>query len=279
MVDMRNILEIQQFGLQRSGNHLIVSWIARHFDKPIVFLNNAAPFSDPFLTFRNASVENCMPLYKRRLMENEYELDLLRSSVKDLIFISYENFRFNKLDGNRDLISNRVDTVGCSSKLIRVLLLRDFFNWIASFIRLYENRNKDLLAFFSQIDGHINRWLLYAKEFVGETDFLTIGCTKTIVISYNEFVESKIYRNKLNNFFGFDERDLDINSVPNVGGGSSFDKVSLSGKANSMAVTERWHYLLDSRFSGVVDRIVAREDEINYYNSLIFSMQWPNLSR
>src|SRR5579871_3131225 len=60
--NVRNDLEIQFFGLQRSGNHAILSWIFQQFEEPVYFFNMVKPFTDPILNWRFAGLPNTVEL-------------------------------------------------------------------------------------------------------------------------------------------------------------------------------------------------------------------------
>jgi glycosyltransferase involved in cell wall biosynthesis len=91
----------------------------------------------------------------------------------------------------------------------RILLLRDPYNWMASYIksgfRVVRRNAIDTL------------WLEYFEEFRNPPE-------GTICVNYNHFVSSESYRDSLAEKIGIDIRsDESLRSVSKAGGGSSFD--------------------------------------------------------
>jgi hypothetical protein len=277
----RNALEIQFFGLQRSGNHAVLSWIFQQFDEPVYFFHQVKPFTDPFLNFRFAQLPNTIPVRRgpfgnepRHIAARERRLrriENIRQAKKHLLAYSYENFPLTELR-NREPVYQRIECIGDSEKTRRVLLLRDFYNWIASRIRLFENKSKPLPT-ESGVDSLISMWLTYAKEFCGKTRCM-YGET-VVTVSYNRWVEDEHYRTSLLQQLSAPLRDNSIAYVPEIGGGSSFDGNIAASQASEMRVTERWQYLLEDKFADIVKQIRSRADEVEAYNRERFGLSTP----
>lgn len=266
----RNDLELQLFGLQRSGNHAVVAWILQQYDQPIVFLNNVAHFHDPFVHFRAGQVDGMVKVSR----PNPDAMEQLRVRQKPLLVYSYENMDFSKLS-TTPLVPDRATMIGASKRIRRVLLFRDFFNWAASRIRLMEYRKKDIAPVIRDFNPLIDIWLLYAREFLAETDHL--GDHDVVRVSYPRWSRDAEYRGYLLGRMGLPFHDNSNSKVPDVGGGSSFDKTSFSGSAVDMQTDQRWTYLLDDRFGPVRAAITARRAALEQYNHAAFGLEWPDI--
>jgi len=276
----RNELEIQFFGLQRSGNHAVLSWMFQQFDDPVFFFNNVTHFEDPILNFHFARLPNTVTVSRgpppgasgHGLVQAgvQQHLEEIRSRKKHVLVYSYENLPLAKLP-TRALVGERERHLGVSARTHRVLLLRDFYNWIASRLRLFENKGQALPP-ARRIAGLVALWLTYAREYADETRFL-LG-EEVIKISYNRWAEDENYRACLLNQLSIPIKDNSNGHVPDVGGGSSFDGM-LPGGSKNMQLGERWRYLLEDKFAGLFDLVQQRLEEVERYNLLIFGLSSP----
>jgi hypothetical protein len=264
----RNSLEIQAFGLRRSGNHALIAWIAQQYPKPIVFLNNARPFSDPFTNYLMGRVPNAVP--HRRL--NEEEAEQLRAMQKDLLLISYEDVLIRKLD-RMEVLPQRRLWLGESGRTRRLLLMRDFYNWIASRVRLFENKGRPTDDILDRLDQQIRLWIMYAREFVGETQHLK--SVETVYVRFDRWSDDQSYRSEVLEHLGITMRDNTRSIVPKAGGGSSFDGTRFSGNAETMDLLNRWSHLEAPECRSLLRLIAQRRDEIDEYNRQIFGMEYP----
>jgi hypothetical protein len=258
----RNDLEIQFFGLRRSGNHGVIAWIAQQYDTPITFLNDVAPFEDPFTTFALGRIPNAVP--ERKLAPDATEK--LRAAHKNLLLISYEDLKLQELDG-ADILPERVRWIGESRQVRRVLLLRDFYNWFASRVRLIEKRSDNSADLVKRTRSFIRIWLAYAREFAGETCYL--GKDGVECVSYNRWFSDDQYGAAVLERLGAPISKISRTIVPKTGGGSSFDG------AGSLDVLERWKYLLSPNYTGVRDVLKDHRADIDAYNLKLFDLQSP----
>ena len=270
--DFRNDVEIQLFGLQRSGNHAVVAWILQQFDRPNVFLNNVAHFEDPYLNFRFADIANAVPLRRPNDEASLARIEKLRLAPKELLLISYENLMLPRI-ARGELIAER--WVGQSKHVNRVLIFRDFYNWIASRVRLFEKKGFATADLSRAIVPHIKLWIVYAKEFAGETSFL--GSRGVVLLSFNSWFSDEAYRADVLARLRVPLKDNSRAHVPNVGGGSSFDEIRFSGEAQSMDLLDRWIHLEEPRYGAVLDVLDGYAETIDRYNSLIFGLANPFL--
>ncbi len=220
-----NVKEIRVAALSRSGYHAIINWVALQFKGPICFLNWAMPGTNPFETTRSRPHETLdVPLFTkkdiyrgRRLLIYSYEDEPLEDVFKNVIF-----------EKMHDIF------VGKSLKRYDVVVIRDFFNTMASKLKLIENT--DLINFIGLFKV---LWKQYAKACLGYESILSEGGIKNIVIKFNEWVLSLEYRKNISDMFGLDFNDENYNKVsPYLG--SSFDKMIYRNNASSMKVLERW---------------------------------------
>lgn len=257
-MDITNIKEISFFGLRRSGNHAIQNWIIRQNDNSFVHLNDCKLYSkskNPYENFSKVTISRISPLvyhkgslkYRRFLKYSlnpnvEYlyggdriELDrrsLREYKTKSLIIHSYEHYSLSQVLGSW-FESQRDEFLGKSQKKFDIVLLRDPFNVFASLIHRGEN--------LDNAKPIIEKWIEHAKEYLGLTDYLK----NRVSISYNSWVVNKDYRQEVAGLLDLKFSDVGINTVVNVGKGSSFDGTAYDGKAQEMPVLSRYKSYLD----------------------------------
>jgi len=263
----RNDLEIQFFGLRRSGNHGVIAWIAQQYAEPIVFLNDVDPFKDPFTTFALGKIPNAVP--ERRLAPEATEE--LRTAHKNLLLISYEDLKLHELEGNA-LLPERAQWLGESRQVRRVLLLRGFYNWFASRIRLIEKRSEPGTDLTKRARSMVRMWIAYAREFAGETAYLGEGVER---VSFTQWVKDDAYNTALLERLGIPVTNLPRAIVPTTGGGSSFGNTAFSNEEDVKSLFERWKHLLAPEYAGVRDVLKERHAEIDAYNQKIFGVEIP----
>jgi hypothetical protein len=259
----RNDLEIQFFGLRRSGNHGVIAWIAQQYARPITFLNDVNPFEDPFATFALGRIPNAIPV--RKLAPDATEA--LRAAHKDLLLISYEDLKLLELEG-AELLPDRARWLGESGQMRRVLLLRDFYNWIASRIKLIEKRSDGEADLAKRTRSMIRIWLSYAREFAGETCHLGEDVER---VSYSRWVSDDACAAALLERLGVPVSDISRNVVPKTGGGSSFGDEGAAVRG----LFERWKYLLSPNYDAARTVVSDFRAEIDVYNRNIFDLTSP----
>jgi hypothetical protein len=265
---IRNAQELQVFGLRRSGNHAVIAWIAQQYNNPIVFLNNARPFQDPFTTYLMGRVPNALPVRKL----NAEETETLRRQPKNLLLLSYEDVNIRRL-AKVDLLPDRQAWLGNSGSQHRILLLRDFYNWIASRVRLFENKGRATEDLVPKIEAQIRLWIMYAREFVEETKHL--GDHDTVPVRFDRWSNDDAYRLEILRRLNIPVLNNACSVVPRAGGGSSFDGTRFSGSAEEMDVLNRWRYLEAPEHGALLCLLSQRRREIEEYNQKIFGMEYP----
>lgn len=266
-----NELEIQLFGMQRSGNHMLVTWILRQYDNPVVFLNNVNAFDDPFLSYRQARIENALPLPNKST--GKLRLEEIRSQNKPLLLYSYENLNLPLL-AKRALVADKVNTVGMSKRFVRILIIRDFLNCLASRVILHENKGQGISGFISAIDGYIELWLTYAREFMGETSWLR-GDADVIGISYNRFISDEAYRSHMCRRLDLPNARLEIGFNPLVGKSSFLQERGVQpDRAGDHH--RRWEVLSDERFAALRTAVRKKRDILEGYDLKISGHGWAD---
>src|SRR5689334_6655683 len=134
-----NELELRVCGIQRSGNHAIISWIIEQFHgKPACFLNNVKHGDyDPYLVApqRQASGMDGVPAAQRQEVP------------KALLVYSYEDDAKRLKPGATSLLegafslefeARREEYLGTSARRLDVLIIRDPANNFASRLKKLE---------------------------------------------------------------------------------------------------------------------------------------------
>ncbi|MEL4897319.1 hypothetical protein [Crocosphaera sp. Alani8] len=279
--DFVNIKDISFFGLRRSGNHAIQNWIIRQNNSSFVHLNDVKLYSNknPYKSFSKATISGINPLvyhkniikYKRYLRylnnpkyeykygRNVLELDRERLRyyrTKSLIMHTYEHYSLSQVMG--DWFENQRDKfLGKSKERFDILLLRDPFNLFASLIHRGEELNNTNYI--------IEKWLEHAREYYGITNYLKYR----ISINYNQWFINQDYRNKIAKSLNLAFTDAGINSVVNVGKGSSFDGTSYDGKASKMPVLYRYKDYLNHP---VMLKVLSNEELMDFSHKIFGSI-------
>jgi len=251
----RNRVEYNFYGLKRSGNHGIMTWIASSLDKPVVLLNNALPFTDPYETFNHDgkwdSGLNCFKI-------PEKWNDPIRFAQKEYLFISFEDINITELDAKK-IIPCRKTAIGSSSSLKIIFILRDPFNFMASRFC----KKTPTISEFNKLSDALNAWKMYAYEFLGKTEYIP----DKILINYNRWFIDQNYRKGLAKKMNIPFSDKGIDIVPTAGQGSSFDRLSYNGRAQEMKVLERWKNISTKP---EFKKLFTRQDEILKLSEAIF---------
>lgn len=233
--DYINQKEIRVVGLRRSGNHGIIIWLRRHYPQKIWHLNNVSPERNPY----------------RQLYQHYSDKERLREeargnfSKKECLIYNYENYTLesivnSKCEKNHDLY------LGKSAKRYDILILRDPFNMFASLYKgqLQTNSKNYCKTYPKNRESITQLWLNYAKEFLGETNYLQ---QNRVMVNYNQWVSNLEYRKNISQQLNLEFSDAGFNVVKNYGGGSSFDGTNFNDKANKMDVLNRWQEFVDDK--------------------------------
>ncbi|HHP7232207.1 MAG TPA: hypothetical protein ACFCUY_15270 [Xenococcaceae cyanobacterium] len=276
MSEIRSQTEIRVFGIRRSGNHAIISWIIDNYPGKVVFINNInfqdtidfpihpfnigwkRPFVD-HMVIKGLPYWRCKKNLGRKkklislikyifaiperftLMSRDKFIDLEypRQVKKDLLMYSFEDISAN--DSRLILFDqNQPKYIGNSQKKIDLIILRDPWNLFASMLKtnMFERNERDKIKY-------INLFKDYAKDFIENfnNDNSRVACA-----NYNRWFSEPEYRIDLAKKLGFSTSEKPHERLSNRGGGSSFDGLKYKSNASSMKVLERWKVFQDDPF-------------------------------
>ncbi|MCD9148251.1 hypothetical protein [Pseudophaeobacter flagellatus] len=240
-------LSLRVFGMRRSGNHAILSWLQRNApNRRSVFLNNCKPGSDPLQNARGIAV-NGVHASQRKANRN------MASVAQDagdgaLFLVSYEDTSPAEFDINRQ-VSGRFDEALFSHNL---LIYRSFLNWSASLLKKMQanagytlvRRNAIVLR---AMDNYIR--LLALVRQARDLDL--------VAICYDRWVGEADYRVGLLQGLGLEAQDNSLGAVQSYGGGSSFQKQASA--AADLQVGNRWQQMRDdAEYQGLL-HLAARD--------------------
>jgi len=214
-----NEKEVRVVGLRRSGNHGIINWIKKQHSGEVWHLNNIPTDGHPY-----------------RFLYSHYPKEHLRREAKgnfvnkDCLIYSCEDYPLEKIVGSR--LETKHDLyLGKTLERYDLLILRDPFNLFASRIKKNYLDVKDDARTIADI------WISYAREYLGETDYLK---NRKINVNYNRWATEVDYRKQIASQLKVEFSDAGVNEVKTEGGGSSFDGTNFSGQAIQMDVLNRW---------------------------------------
>jgi len=257
-----NKVEFRIISLARSGHHGIINWIIGQCHGKICYLNGVKPNSDPYSTHISKDLKN--------ITEKEFNKDRegkTRKLKKDYLLYSYEELPLEEIfDGGFE--KNHDKYLGKSGKKIDVLVLRDPFNYFSSRLKLEEIGlyNANIRIKLTNKESRkmlMDLWIRYAKEYLGETNFLK---NKKVIINFNKWAQDKSYRKGLAKKLGLKFDDVMMNKVTKAGPGSSFDRLQYANDAGKMKVLDRWKVFVDNPFY----REIFRNKEIIRLSRKIF---------
>jgi hypothetical protein len=244
-----NEREYMVLGLRRSGNHAVIHWIEQQAGSKGLHLNNLRRNENPYrFLYEIARHPNASghayainELLRYEWYINEANLEWLRRDAKgsfigkEYLIHSYEDFLAYKLSDSMTL-RRRQRYFGDSALRRDVLILRDPFNLVAS--RLHSGR----ASVKHKHEDVLSIWIEHAREYLGEQNALR----NKVVINFNKWTSDPTYRRAISEKLGLVFVDNGVDSVPTIGGGSSFDRLSYDGRASEMDVHGRWRRFEDS---------------------------------
>lgn len=188
-------------GPKRSGNHLLVNWILSYYESSF-FCNNCYP--KDFATIKHI------------------EEKIANQNTEAVIF----SFEFPQLISKMEI--SRLLSCSKYDKTFSPILIRDPFNWMASF--LYRKFTQDKQVELDYCENRKQYWNIWVECF-------DIWKDAPLSIDYNQFISSKIYREEIAN-----KMELPFNSLKDtqslntlwahkdVRKPSSFDTLSIKSK-------------------------------------------------
>lgn len=240
ITEIVNQKEIRVVGLKRTGNHAIINWLRQQHSGEVWHLNNIRPGTNPYRW-----------LYSHYPKEHLKQEALGNFVAKDCLIYSYEDYSIERVTDPK--FERRHDVyLGKSSLRYDLLILRDPFNLMASRLKKNYITVKDPNYTVTDL------WLEYAKEFLGETNYLT---NNKVCINYNRWFFDVEYRKNLASALGIEFSDKGIERVKSEGGGSSFDGKEFDGQATKMDVLNRYKLFEDDP---AYQSLVNNEELIEY---------------
>jgi hypothetical protein len=251
-----NQKEIRIAGMRRTGNHAIINWIKEQEKGQVLHLNNLVPNENPY-RYKYQNLNSHFPQYQWSIEQFKTQAKG-NLTYKDCLIYSYEDFALKEIfsqsfEKKHDLY------VGKTTIRYDLLIIRDPFNLLAS--RLKNN----YLPVKSLGKTAIALWIDYAKEYLGETNFLKHN---KVCINYNLWVTERDYRQEVAHKLGIEFTDAGINKVLSHGGGSSFDGKKLDGEASKMDLNNRWQNFANDP----VYRKLLDNEELLDYSQKIFGV-------
>lgn len=243
---------LRAFGMRRSGNHAIISWLQRNAPEGrSVFFNNCKPGQHPLQSFRGMEVNGAhAPQNKARR-----DMASVTGAAGDgaLVLISYEDTSPAEFGADRQ-VSGTFDETRLSSN---VLIYRSFLNWSASLLKkLQANEGYSLVR--------RNAILLRAMDTYTRLLGLVRQAKESalVAICYDSWVAKDSYRTAVLTQLGLAEpgqapRDNSLGEVQPYGGGSSFQKQAKT--AAELQVDRRWQQMRgDAEFQALL-HLAARD--------------------
>ena len=217
------------FGLQRSGQHLVIDWICRGI-KDVVHLNHCR-FT------RKGITKVLTPLTGRRVIYRDGGKDdsgvqgrdklktSLPAELPETLFYSVESVSL-KSGSFKNLLKK--------FRPLTIVIVRDPANWLAS--SLAHGQAKATLSKNIQV---LKEYLQFSLDAISENE------PDCLSIDYTKFIASENYRNRLASRLGVtevEEAEKALTSTPDFGGGSSF------GKTETTTTLCRWMKYQDNPF-------------------------------
>jgi hypothetical protein len=225
-----NQREIRAFGLQRSGNHAVLSWVLGQYPgQRTCFLNNIRHGNhDPYATYHGRVLQG---------LPTHIEDEALRATPKEVLIYSYEDTARKMRPGLSFLESvfddafesHRADYVGESEKSYDVLIIRDPYNFFSSRLKTFER-----LTGMRDIEWLVENWKDLARK-VMTIERENEGAL--FVVNYNRWRANAEYRFELARHLEGEGNDRYYDSKPLFSGASSFE----SDRITPEALVRKWY--------------------------------------
>lgn len=273
-----NQYEIRVYGIRRSGNHAIASWILSHFNGVTVHLNDTREkiSSDPYKAFAQVFVQGmsfwkCKPkitsFLKHQLKRSPRMLFVRSDSTVNIEYIrayhpkalSMLSFEDHPLGDEGDhLFARDYQTyVGSSETIKNVVILRDVYNLFASLLKSKMMHKGNCSKFVTLYKAYAGAYLRHASE----------SPDPTIFVNYNQWCMEADYRIEIANQIGFDTLGSAFQEISHMGGGSSFDKLNARQDPGKLQGTQhRWKNFVDDPFY----RSIFQDEELKHLSDQIF---------
>ncbi|MDY6783746.1 MAG: hypothetical protein SW833_14600 [Cyanobacteriota bacterium] len=249
-----NQKEIRVVGLRRTGNHALLNWIKEQEKGEVWHLNNVQSQENPY-RYKYNNLSEFFP-------NNKWSIDRFKNQAKgnltpkDCLIYNYEDYALSdvfseKFEEKHDLYLGKTKT------RYDVLVIRDPFNLLASRLKNNYMPTKD------KNKNCIDLWIDYAKEYLGETQYLRYN---KVCVNYNQWTTDIEYRKQIAQQLNLEFSDAGINKVSGCGGGSSFEGRALDGQANQLDIGNRWKHFCEDK----VYRKLLDNEQLWLYSEQIF---------
>lgn len=237
-------VEMRVHGLQRSGNHAIVNWIAMQSRGTCVYLNDARPGTNPF-----ESLNEYLEYHNGEMTSLTYAWDVVtRRNVRadapstcDLLIHSYEDTPITRRSH-----ATRKGWLAEPERFHDILIVRDPLNFFASRLLKWKK-----LTGIQDVVTLVELWKAHVREALGETSQLSRA--DKVVIDFGRWKGDIGYRKQTAADLRLDFSDRGIDRMVRVGEGSSFDQFKYENNASAMKTNERWKTLArDARYLAIL---------------------------
>lgn len=244
------IKEIIIWGLCRSGNHALGSFIMEHFPASKKFKNKTPNQRYKLLRKHKIYLNN----YGKKKM---FRFPVPLPNFGKHQIVSFENAGDTKRKPSKYMNINILkDTNQLNFDIGRkniekyiFVILRDPFNWFASYYKYLKEK-----------EYYINLWKQYATNFfLNENKFW-------FPVNYNKMCKSIDYRKEISAYINEPFIDDGIGEIISIG--STFTKREYNGRALDMKTNERWKTLPKSGL-----KLLKSDPEIIYLSKKIFNFE------
>ncbi|RUR27849.1 hypothetical protein ELY33_14755 [Vreelandella andesensis] len=253
------------FGLQRSGNHAVINWLAGLSPDDLLIFNNVRP-GGPLLKNRSGvSFPTEVKAYAERIdgkiVINEEYVDFFKS-IGGRLLVSSENYpvrRFNE----ESILNPIVSVFGPPQKCLKLFVLRNPINMLPSAEKMlwkemkYKKENDDWV--YSTLKKRLSNWKSYAF-LTSNPSSITRG--EFFPVIFDRWVKDREYRDALAKSLGFINRDKNVDFVSDAGKGSSFSGLEIDERES---VLQRWN-----ESSDFCREIIKNDSEVLDYIASIF---------
>lgn len=278
------------YGLRRSGNHAVISWVLDNTPgRPQVHLNDVHVLGpSPYHAFVHMQIRGIdrytcnrkrfrlnrhvltriagplLPVRRRMHIDTGIlaksgvlDVEAIRKVRKRVLVVSYEDIDLENPRLHK-FLSAPDEYVGPSKRLTQFIILRDPYNVFASLLqRGYMTPTS--LGFYSRI------WKQHARYFQAGQD--ATG-RPLVPVNYNSWASDRNYRIDTAAKLGFETDGSPYMRVPRFGGGSSFEgKVD---SAEKLSTSDRWAAFVDD-----ADYRSMFDDDIRETAKDLFGMEAP----
>ena len=224
-------LSLRVFGMRRSGNHAILSWLQRNAPSGrSVFLNNCKPGTDPLHNARGIEINGS------HASQNQAKRDLpavTRDAGDGALFlVSYEDTSPAEFGLSRQPSGAFEDALFSHN----VLIYRSFLNWSASLLKKIQGNSGYTLVRRNGIVLRTMDSYIRLLGLVRQAQELGL-----VAICYDRWTRSADYRAQLLQQLGLGLHDNSLGAVQSYGGGSSFQKQASS--ADELQTDKRWQQM------------------------------------